>query len=87
MACFQWQPHTPAEEQCFEAHAAPFSPPIHRGPAAPANRTAGQRAWWQTLSNGGAVRDIYFEDDTEMTLRKHALAKNKHVCEVRLKAP
>lgn len=57
------------------------------GPAAPANLTAGQRAWWQTLSNGGAVRDIRFEDDTEMTLRKHAVAKNKHVCEVRLKAP
>ncbi len=28
---------------------------------------------------------ISLEDDTEMTLQKHASASNKHVCELRLK--
>lgn len=88
MACFQWQPRTSPLTRTQRALRA-ANPRRTSG----AGRSGGQRAVGEILSNGGAVRDesnleiISFEDDTEMTLQKHASASNKHVCEVRLKAP
>lgn len=72
----------------FDTHAT--RPPSGQSPEDERRGPVSRR---EILSNGGAVRDesnleiISFEDDTEMTLQKHASASNKHVCEVRLKAP
>lgn len=92
MACFQWQPRTSPEERALRRTRRALRAANPRGTGG-AGQSGGQRATWEILSNGGAVRDesnleiISFEDDTEMTLQKHASASNKHVCEVRLKAP